>query len=96
MALVREVGYAQRFSFKYSPRPGTPAAAARKQIAEDVKSARLAGAAGLAAAAAGRRSTAPPSAGRWPVLFEKPGRNPGQAVGRSPICSRCMSKRRAV
>ena len=41
LALVRDIGFAQSYSFKYSKRPGTPAAAARKQIAEDVKNARL-------------------------------------------------------
>jgi len=41
MTLVREVGYAQAFSFKYSARPGTPAAAARRQIPDAVKDARL-------------------------------------------------------
>src|SRR5215475_9531531 len=40
LQLVREVEYAQCFSFKYSARPGTPAAAAMKQIAENVKAAR--------------------------------------------------------
>src|SRR6201999_43091 len=37
MALVRDVRFAQCFSFKYSPRPGTPAAAARKLVAESIK-----------------------------------------------------------
>jgi len=41
LALVRDIGFAQSYSFKYSRRPGTPAAAARKQIAEDVKDERL-------------------------------------------------------
>ena len=41
LALVREVGYAQAFSFKYSPRPGTPAAALPDQVAEAVKDERL-------------------------------------------------------
>ncbi|HAH10350.1 MAG TPA: tRNA (N6-isopentenyl adenosine(37)-C2)-methylthiotransferase MiaB, partial [Alphaproteobacteria bacterium] len=37
MGLVREIGFVQAYSFKYSPRPGTPAAAARKQVPEAVK-----------------------------------------------------------
>src|SRR5690606_29311375 len=37
MTIVREVGYAQAFSFKYSPRPGTPAAGHELQVAEEVK-----------------------------------------------------------
>ena len=40
--LVTEVGYAQAYSFKYSPRPGTPAAAMTDQLPEAVKSERLA------------------------------------------------------
>lgn len=41
MDLVRRVNYAQSYSFKYSPRPGTPAAAMKNQIPEDVKTERL-------------------------------------------------------
>lgn len=41
MDLVRQVGFTQCYSFKYSPRPGTPAADAKDQIPEDVKSQRL-------------------------------------------------------
>ena len=41
MELVRRVNYAQSYSFKYSPRPGTPAAAMKNQIPEDVKTERL-------------------------------------------------------
>jgi tRNA-2-methylthio-N6-dimethylallyladenosine synthase len=83
MALVRDIGYAQAFSFKYSKRPGTPASAARKQIPEEVKSARLQALQALL----GRQQSAfnASCAGRtMPVLFEKPGRKEGQAVGRSP------------
>ena len=82
-ALVRDVGYAQAFSFKYSARPGTPAAAAKKQIPEDVKTERLRVLQDLLTtqqAAFNERSH-----GRvMPVLFEKPGRKAGQAVGRTP------------
>src|SRR2546421_9886219 len=42
LSLVDEVGYAGAFSFKYSPRPGTPAAGMADQVPEDVKSERLA------------------------------------------------------
>jgi tRNA-2-methylthio-N6-dimethylallyladenosine synthase len=83
MALVRDVGYAGAFSFKYSARPGTPAAAAGKQIPEAVKDERLQALQALIVEqqAAFNRSCA----GRvFPVLFEKPGRKPGQAIGRSP------------
>ncbi len=41
MDLVRRVKFAQTFSFKYSKRPGTPAAAAMKQVSEKVKDERL-------------------------------------------------------
>ena len=41
LQLVRDIGYATAFSFKYSKRPGTPASTMRKQIPEDVKAARL-------------------------------------------------------
>ena len=41
LALVREVGFAQAFSFKYSPRPGTPAAGAPSQVPEAEKDRRL-------------------------------------------------------
>jgi len=83
MKLVREVNYAQAFSFKYSPRPGTPAAAARKQIPEDVKDARLQA---LQALLSGQQDAfnARCAGKTMPVLFEKPGRRAGQAVGRSP------------
>jgi tRNA-2-methylthio-N6-dimethylallyladenosine synthase len=82
MDLVRSVGYASAFSFKYSARPGTPAAAA-KQIPDRVKDERLQALQGLIAEqqAAFNQSCV----GRvFPVLFEKAGRKPGQAAGRSP------------
>ena len=41
LALVSKVGYASAYSFKYSPRPGTPAANAEKQVPDSVKSERL-------------------------------------------------------
>jgi tRNA-2-methylthio-N6-dimethylallyladenosine synthase len=83
LSLVREVGYAQAFSFKYSARPGTPAAASARQIPDEVKSARLAALQALLAQQqdAFNRSCE----GRvLPVLFERAGREAGQAVGRSP------------
>jgi tRNA-2-methylthio-N6-dimethylallyladenosine synthase len=83
MSLVREIEFAQSFSFKYSARPGTPAAAARKQIPDDVKAARLERlqallneqAHGFARRCVGQE---------FDVLFEKPGRYDGQLIGRSP------------
>ncbi|MGE0665392.1 MAG: tRNA (N6-isopentenyl adenosine(37)-C2)-methylthiotransferase MiaB [Sphingomonadales bacterium] len=83
MDLVRQVGFAMAYSFKYSPRPGTPAADLDDQVPEDVKAERLAvlqdellrQQEAFNAAAVGRI---------MPVLFERDGRHPGQLVGRSP------------
>ncbi len=83
MALVEETGFAQAFSFKYSPRPGTPAAEAADAVDEAAKSERLAELQALLL----RQQTAFNAAclGRTlPVLLEKPGRHPGQLVGKSP------------
>ena len=83
LQLVRDIGFAQSFSFKYSARPGTPAAAARKQIAETVKAARLDRLQKLLLAQQDQANLA--AMGKTlEVLFEKPGRGPGQIVGRSP------------
>ncbi len=83
LALVREIGFAQAFSFKYSPRPGTPAAGAAAQVAEPVKVERLAALQALLGEQ--QRAFNQGCIGRvLPVLFEKPGRHPGQLVGRSP------------
>ena len=83
LALVAEIGFAQAFSFKYSPRPGTPAAGMRKQVAEAVKAERLERLQALLAEQA--RAFNESTVGRvLPVLLERPGRHPGQQVGRSP------------
>jgi tRNA-2-methylthio-N6-dimethylallyladenosine synthase len=83
LELVRAVGYASAFSFKYSRRPGTPGAAMPGQVEETVKAERLARLQALLdeqqvafnASVVGRTV---------PVLFDKPGRKPGQVLGRSP------------
>ena len=81
--LVAEIGFAQAFSFKYSPRPGTPAATAADQVPEPVKAERLA--ALQAVLQRQQRAFNESCVGHvLPVLFEKPGRHPGQLVGRSP------------
>ncbi|HLI66427.1 MAG TPA: tRNA (N6-isopentenyl adenosine(37)-C2)-methylthiotransferase MiaB [Caulobacteraceae bacterium] len=81
--LVRAANYASAFSFKYSRRPGTPAAALPGQVAEaekDERLHRLQALIGDQQAAFNRAQV-----GRTlPVLIEKPGRHPGQLVGRSP------------
>ena len=79
--LVGRVGYGQAYSFKYSPRPGTPAAD-RAQVAPDVAADRLAQLQGLLDAQA--RAAQEAMVGRTVrVLFEKAGRQPGQIVGKS-------------
>ena len=83
LGLVSEVGFSGAFSFKYSPRPGTPGAEMNGQIDEAVKSERLQrlqeaidrGQAAFNRACLSRTLD---------VLFERPGRHPGQLVGRSP------------
>jgi tRNA-2-methylthio-N6-dimethylallyladenosine synthase len=83
LQLVRDIEYAQCFSFKYSARPGTPAAAAKKQIAEGVKAERLDRLQKLLLTQQDAANLA--VIGKTlDVLFEKLGRNPGQIVGRTP------------
>jgi tRNA-2-methylthio-N6-dimethylallyladenosine synthase len=83
LALIREVGFAQAFSFKYSPRPGTPAAALPGQVPDALKSERLQELQALVAEQ--QRAFNEATVGRaLPVLFEKRGRHPGQLVGRTP------------
>jgi tRNA-2-methylthio-N6-dimethylallyladenosine synthase len=80
--LHAEVGFASAYSFKYSPRPGTPAAD-MEQLAEAVKDERLQrlqDAIERAQAAFMERCVGK----TFDVLFDKPGRHPGQIVGRSP------------
>lgn len=84
MALVRDVGFVQAYSFKYSPRPGTPAADMTDQIPEDVKSARLQ----ELQDELNRQQIAfnETCVGReMPVLFDRLGGRDGQLVGRSPF-----------
>ncbi|WP_062227070.1 tRNA (N6-isopentenyl adenosine(37)-C2)-methylthiotransferase MiaB [Aureimonas frigidaquae] len=84
LALVRQVGYAQAYSFKYSPRPGTPGAALDDHVPEDVKSERLERLQALLRQQQLAFQTS--FAGRdTDVLIEKPGRHAGQMVGRSPF-----------
>ena len=83
LALVEEIGFAQAFSFKYSRRPGTPAASMRKQIKDATKSERLARLQALLAEQAQAFNES--AVGRvLPVLLERAGRHPGQQVGRTP------------
>jgi tRNA-2-methylthio-N6-dimethylallyladenosine synthase len=83
LALVDDVVFAQAFSFKYSPRPGTPAAILRQHVAEAVKAERLERL--QARLDDQQRAFNRGLVGRTvEVLFERPGRKPGQMVGRSP------------
>jgi tRNA-2-methylthio-N6-dimethylallyladenosine synthase len=83
LRLVEDIGYSQAYSFKYSPRPGTPAAAMSNQISDAVKSERL----DRLQALLRRQQDAFNRAciGRTlAVLFDRAGRNDGQLAGRSP------------
>jgi tRNA-2-methylthio-N6-dimethylallyladenosine synthase len=83
MRIVADAGYAAAFSFKYSPRPGTPAATAAEQVPESVKDDRLQTLQGLIAAR--QRAFMDSRVGMVAEgLFERAGRHPGQIVGRSP------------
>jgi tRNA-2-methylthio-N6-dimethylallyladenosine synthase len=83
LALVDRVGYASAFSFRYSPRPGTPAAALPNGVPEAEAQARLLEL--QAVLEAQQRGFNASMIGRTlPVLFEKTGRHPGQITGRSP------------
>ena len=83
LQLVRAVNYAGAFSFKYSPRPGTPAATREDQIAEEIKNERLARLQNLLTSqqAAFNQSCVGQTLN---LLLEKPGRQAGQLIGRSP------------
>ncbi len=83
LQIVRQTNYAQAYSFKYSPRPGTPAADMDDQIAEEVKSDRLQRLQALLneqqlafnAASVGTRTS---------VLLERAGKHAGQLIGKTP------------
>jgi tRNA-2-methylthio-N6-dimethylallyladenosine synthase len=83
LRLIEAVNYAQAFSFKYSARPGTPAATMEGQVAADVMDDRLQRLQALLnrqqhafnAASVGRRTE---------ILIERDGRKPGQRIGKSP------------
>ncbi len=83
LSLVTEVGYAQAFSFAYSPRPGTPAATMEDQVPREVSEDRLQ----RLQAAINRDQAAFNAAtvGRTcQVLMERKGKLPGQLIGKSP------------
>jgi tRNA-2-methylthio-N6-dimethylallyladenosine synthase len=83
LALAREIGFAQAFSFKYSARPGTPAAQLPGQVPDAVMTERLAELQDLLARQQHAFNAATIGV-ELPVLFEKRGRHLGQLAGRSP------------
>ncbi|MGV0817416.1 tRNA (N6-isopentenyl adenosine(37)-C2)-methylthiotransferase MiaB [Martelella sp. AMO21009] len=83
LTLVEKVRYAQAFSFKYSPRPGTPGAELGDQVPEAEKADRLQRL--QAMLTRHQFEFAQSRIGmEMGILLEKPGRNPGQLIGRSP------------
>jgi tRNA-2-methylthio-N6-dimethylallyladenosine synthase len=87
MDLIRQVGYGQAYSFKYSTRPGTPAAE-KPQLPEDVMADRLAALQGLLSEQ--QKAAQDSMVGRdVSVLFEKEGRLDGQLVGKTEYLHAC-------
>ena len=95
MALVREIGFAQAFSFKYSPRPGTPAASMRRQVKDATKSERLAELQALLAAQASGVQRRRPWAASCRCCWSAPAATPARWSGARPICSRSICWREA-
>lgn len=83
MKLVEEVGYSSAYSFKYSPRPGTPGATMKNHVDESVKDERLQRLQTLILDQQ-HRFLKSKIGERVEVLVEKAGRHDGQMVGRSP------------
>ena len=83
LTLIEEVGFIQAYSFKYSPRPGTPGASLGNQVPEEIKSERLKILQDLVFAT--QRKFNETCVGTLiPVLLDRRGRKFGQLVGRSP------------
>ncbi len=89
--LVRKVKYAQCYSFKYSPRPGTPASMLENQVPEEVKSERLTILQSLL-----REQQLEFNKGfigkDMDVMFEKKGKHEGQFIGKSPYLQSVVVK----
>ncbi|WP_424631551.1 tRNA (N6-isopentenyl adenosine(37)-C2)-methylthiotransferase MiaB [Bradyrhizobium sp. SYSU BS000235] len=82
LALVTQISYAGAYSFKYSPRPGTPAADMQEMVTASVMDERLARLQALIDSQQAAFNAA--SIGKTvDVLFERAARNPGQLVGRT-------------
>ena len=83
LELIKEIGFAQAYSFKYSSRPGTPAATMDGQVPEDVKTERLLRLQDLLEGQ--QKSFNDGFIGQVvPVLFERTGKRAGHLVGRTP------------
>ena len=83
LEIVRAVNYAQAYSFKYSPRPGTPAAEMGDQIAPEIMDERLQRLQALLTEQQLRFNQA--GVGRHTsVLLERKGKRAGQLIGKSP------------
>ena len=83
LRLVDDIGFAQAYAFKYSPRPGTPAALMEGQVEGAVKASRLKILQDLLDARQLAFNAASVGA-VMEVLFDRPGKRPGQLAGRSP------------
>lgn len=83
LQIIRDVRYAQAYSFKYSPRPGTPAATMDDQISAEVMDERLQRLQAMLNEQQLAFNQASVGA-RTSILLERPGRHPGQLVGKSP------------
>lgn len=83
LSLIEQVGFASAYSFKYSVRPGTPAAEMDNQVPEDVKDRRLQTLQSLIAKQ--QRLYQDSMVGKTlDILVERKGRHPGQVAGKSP------------
>jgi len=83
LALVREVEFSSAFAFKYSSRPGTPAADVKEQVPAAVKAERLLMLQQLLETQ--RQAFNLATVGkRFGVIFDKAGRHAGQLIGRTP------------
>ena len=83
LTLIEEINYASAYSFKYSARPGTPAATMDEQIAPEIMDKRLQRLQGLLNAQ--QFAFNPASVGkRCHILIERDGKRPGQKIGKSP------------
>ncbi|WP_426266998.1 tRNA (N6-isopentenyl adenosine(37)-C2)-methylthiotransferase MiaB [Sphingomonas sp. LHG3443-2] len=83
LRIVAQVGYASAFTFKYSPRPGTPAATMNDQVPERVKDERLQRLQALVMEQS-RAFNASKVGTETRILIDRVGRKPGQMIGKSP------------